>query len=226
VRKAGSGLSTAAAATVGLLVAVVIIGFTVATRLPAIEIYSNVAARGVAAVEQAAKLRLSLVYYVGDKIAISNDGDSPVRIVKLIVDGLEEPVDLYLKPGDVSGDIVVGYAVRDIAAVLEDGRIVPLLSHPEKVVYVTSIGTYACKITYETSTKTSTLTCCTTITETKTVTLTATSSGKTVTTSTTTTLTSTTSYYSTYWVKTTAVQDSTCTTTLTSTTTLKPGGGR
>ena len=129
MRRIKSGISTATAAMVGILVAVMIGALLIASRMPIVEAYPNVAKQAVAAIENEARIRLSLAYYVGDKIAISNDGDLPVKIVKLIVDGANIEVDLYIKPGEVSKEVQVGYTVGSVAAVLDDGRMIPLLSN-------------------------------------------------------------------------------------------------
>lgn len=195
-----AGISTAAAAMVGIVISVVMVGLLVAARAPTVGIYPNAVAQGVAAVKKEAQIKLSLAYYVGDKIAISNDGDLPVRIIELIIDGLRKPVNIHLDPGDVSSEIEVGYAPGDIAAVLEDGGIIPLLSHPEKVICLASLNAYTCTATHTSSVKTTTLVTYTTKTSTKTITTTS---------------------YSTYWIITTVTGPTICTTTITSMTTIR-----
>jgi len=122
-----SGASYAVAAAVGVLVSAAIAALLIASKAPLMALRQSVADSAVNALEREVGTRLSIIYRVGGSIVISNDGYVPVRIIKLMIGDEERIVDIYLKPGEKSGEIYVGFNSH-VAAVLDDGRIIPLLS--------------------------------------------------------------------------------------------------
>jgi hypothetical protein len=119
-----SAISTAVASIAALVAVLAVSSMLTFMLLGRTYAASGAASQRLSRADEKMPLRLSTVYHVPPILVVSNDGETPVTITRIYLDGVEGSANLLLSPGE-KAQLVVGSAEK-VAVEVKDWGIVVL----------------------------------------------------------------------------------------------------